>query len=497
MRTFKLIFISSLLLVITSCSNFLEENPESNINSATYYKTEADAVAATNAIYDYMTVGTTYLWDPSFGGIFFNNYWVFKDLLSDNTVENLASLEYTTLSDFRFNTENDQIRYYWQDLYKTISTANLVVDKVPPIAMDKMKQNHLVSEAKFLRALMYFEAVQLFGEVPLILNAIENIDDAFVSRSAIDDVYAAIIADLEFAESNLSNSYRVGNGRPTPFAATALLSKVYLAMGNYQLAANNAEKVIANGPYMLWMDFEDIFKINNMNSGEIIFGANFSATLSQGFKPNQYHVRLLPPGLDKDGEGPENAHGWETPTTNLYNSFNPLDQRRAVTFITSFTYSDGSTVTFDPHISKFWDQEAEPRGNSTDSDVIYLRYADILLIYAEALNEINNGPTAPAYDAINQIRKRARFNGSVEQNILPDLVGLDYQSFKDAILLERRLEFVMEGQRYHDLVRHGKLIEKVLASGKPNASPQDYHKLLPIPQYERDLNPNLSQNTGY
>ena len=206
---------------------------------------------------------------------------------------------------------------------------------------------------------------------------------------------------------------------------------------------------------------------------------------------------MLPPGLDKNGEGPENAHGWETPSTDLYDSFDPLDQRRAVTFITSFTYTDGSTETFEPHISKFWDQVAEPRGNNTDSDVIYLRYADILLIYAEALNEVNNGPTVEAYNAINQVRKRARFNGNVEQNILPDLIGLDYQSFKAALLDERRWEFVMEGSRYHDLVRHGKLIEKVESSGKPNATPKPYHDLLPIPQRERDLNKELTQNTGY
>lgn len=497
MRITKSLLIGSFLLILASCSEFLIEKPESAINSATFYKTEADAVAATNAIYDYMTVGTTYLWDPSFGGIFFNDFWVFKDILSDNANENLFSPDYTSLSEFRFNSENDRIRFYWQDLYKTINTANIVVDKVPLIDMDGMKRNHLMSEARFIRAMMYFEAVQLFGDVPLSLSAVENIDDALAARSPVASVYASIIDDLEFAESNLSNSYRVGNGRPTPFSATALLSKVYLAMGNYQLAADYAENVITKGPFMLWMDFEDIFKINNMNSGEIIFGANFSGTLSQGFKPNQYHVRLLPPGLDKNGEGPENAHGWETPTDDLYNSFDPLDQRRAGSFITSFTYSDGSTVSFEPHISKFWDQEVEPRGNNTDSDVIYLRFADILLIYAEALNEVNNGPTPLAYDAINQIRKRARFNGTIEQNILPDLAGLNYQSFKDAILLERRWEFVMEGQRYYDLVRHGKLIEKVNNSGKLNVNAQDFHSLLPIPQRERDLNPNLTQNTGY
>ncbi|RLD21983.1 MAG: RagB/SusD family nutrient uptake outer membrane protein [Bacteroidetes bacterium] len=495
MKAIRLI-LPVLFLAISSC-NFLDEKPESLITSANYYKTEADAVAATNALYDYLSVGTTYLWDPSFGGIFFNDYWVFKDLLSDNTVENLASTEYRNISEFKMTAENVRIEYYWQDLYNVVNASNIVIAKVPLISMDENKKNHLIAEARFIRAMMYFELVRLFGDAPLLLNPVETLDDAFAIRVDKDIIYQTIFEDLEFAESNLSTTYRVGLGRPTPFAVTALFAKVHLEKGNYQDAVDYANLVISNGPYTLWPNYEDIFKITNMNSGEIIFAVNFSGTLSQGFKPNQYHVRLLPPGLDKNGEGPENAHGWETPSTDLYDSFDPLDQRRAVTFISSFTYMDGTTETFEPHISKFWDQVAEPRGNNTDSDVIYLRYADILLIYAEALNEVNNGPTAEAYDALNQVRKRARFNGNIEQSILPDLSGLTYQSFKDAILEERRWEFVMEGSRYHDLVRHGKLIEKVEGSGKPNATPKTFHNLLPIPQREIDLNKELIQNTGY
>jgi hypothetical protein len=129
-------------------------------------------------------------------------------------------------------------------------------------------------------------------------------------------------------------------------------------------------------------------------------------------------------------------------------------------------------------------------------DVIYLRTADIMLVYAEALNEINNGPNATAYQMINNVRKRARFNGTIEQAILPDLSGLSYQQFKDAILQERRWELVMEGDRYHDLVRMGKLIEKVNIA-KPSAAPQPFHVLLPIPQLERNLNTRLTQNPSY
>lgn len=496
LSSMKFITLSLCLLLITGC-DFLNEDPKSTITSENYYQTEGDAVAATNALYDYLSVGTEAIFDPGFGGIFFNDYWVLHDLVSDNALEKITSQEYRNLSEFRHTADNMRIELYWQDLYKTINAANTVVDKVPLIDFDDMRKQHLIAEARFIRAMMYFELARTFGDVPLMVQTTTDVSNSYKSRSPREEIYEQVIQDLEFAEENLSDSYRVGKGRPTPWAATALLAKVYLYKGDYELAAGKAEDVINSGEYFLWDDFADIFKIENMNEGEIIFAVNFSGTQSEGFKPNQYLVRLLPSGLNQGGEGPENAQGWELPTEDLYNNFHNLDRRKEVTFIESFTYSDGTTETFEPHFGKFWDQEAEPRGNNTDADVIYLRYADILLIYAEALNEINNGPTAEAYDAINQVRKRARFNGEIEQNILPDLSGLSYQQFKDAILEERRLEFVMEGQRWGDLVRMGKLVEKVNGSGKENVSPSETHNLFPIPQRERNINKNLSQNPGY
>lgn len=481
----------------TSC-DFLEENPESVINSATFYKTESDAIAATNAIYDYLTVGTDPIFGRSFGGVFFNDYWVLKDLLSDNVRETGASQEYRTLDEFTFTAENERIELYWQDIYQTINAANVVIDRVPSIDMDAIRRDHLVAEARFIRAMMYFEAVRFFGDVPLILHEVLSVADGAIARTSSDQVYEAIVQDLEWSRDNVSSTFpgRVGMGRATPMACTALLSKVYLEMGEYELAAEEAATVINSNQHPLFDDFADLWELENAHSGEIIFAVNYSGTQSEGFKPNQYLVRLLPPNLNEKGEGPQNAFGWEVPTDDLYNSFDPQDRRFDQTFITSFTYSNGTTVTFAPHIGKFWDQEDEPLGNNTDMDVIYLRTADIMLVYAEALNEINNGPTATAYEMINQIRKRARFNGTTELNILPDLSGLDYQQFKDAILQERRWELVMEGSRYHDLVRMGKLVERVEAA-KPLANPQPFHVLLPIPQRERNLNSKLTQNDPY
>lgn len=493
----RLVLPVLILLGSAPSCNFLDESPDAVVNSANFYQTESDAVAAVNALYDYMTVGTAFLWSNQFGGIFFNDFWVFQEILSDNANEKITGPGYQSLSEFKHTANNLRVELYWEDLYKTINAANVVIAKVPPIDFDETRKRHLLSEAHFIRALMYYEAVRAFGDVPLLLEPTENIAQSYVARTTKETVYQTIITDLEYAEENLTTTYRSGDGRPTPLGATSMLARVYLNMEEFALCAEKAKEVIDSQEYQLWEDFADIWKIANMNQREVIHSIQFSGTLSEGFKPNQYLVRLLPSGLDKEGEGPENGQGWEVPTEDLLNSFVPLDRRREVTFFDSFTYSDGTTVTFEPHFAKFWDAEAEPRGNGTDADVIYIRYADILLMYAEALNEVNSGPTPEAYSAINQVRKRARFDGENELNILPDLAGLDYQQFKDAILQERRWEFVMEGHRWNDLKRMGKLVEKVTASGKPNATPEAFHEYLPIPQRERNVNSKLTQNTGY
>lgn len=492
-----LLFLAVIGLMAIGGCDFLDENPNSTITTDNFYQTEGDAVSATNALYDYLSVGTDGIFEPSFGGIFFNDYWIFNDLVSDNVAETQTDQTYRSLSELNHTADNLRIEFYWQDLYKTINAANVVIDRIPAIDFNETKKDHLLAEAHFIRAMMYFELVRTFGDVPLMTNATTDVSNTYKPRTEASKIYAQVVDDLEYAEKNLSTTYRVGKGRPTPMAATALLAKIYLYEGDNGLAAGKAKEVIDSHQYQLEPDFADIFKIANMNRGEIIFAINFSGTQSEGFKPNQYLVRLLPPNMDKDGEGPRNSHGWEVPTDDLFNSFQNNDRRKEATFIEEFSYSDGSMITFEPHISKFWDHQAEPRGNNTDMDVVYLRYADILLIYAEALNEENNGPTGTAYDAINQVRKRARFNGTVEQNILPDLSGLSNQQFKDAILQERRWEFVMEGQRWGDLVRMGKLVDKVNGSGKTNVSAEPHHKLFPIPQRERNINTNLTQNPGY
>ena len=149
---------------------------------------------------------------------------------------------------------------------------------------------------------------------------------------------------------------------------------------------------------------------------------------------------------------------------------------------------------FDPYIRKYWDSTAEPQGNGSANDYPVIRYADVLLMYAEAENELGNSAEAHTY--INMVRKRARWDGVVERNTVPDYVGLSKEAFRAAVLNERRLEFVAEGQRWFDLARTHTL-ETLVPIAKPGIVPQEKNYLFPIPQRELDLNPNLVQNPGY
>lgn len=235
-------------------------------------------------------------------------------------------------------------------------------------------------------------------------------------------------------------------------------------------------------------NYGDLFKVANRFNTEIIWGVNFSATLSEGWKGAQFLVRLLP-ALD----GVSNAQGWENATEDLWNSFDQQnDQRLDVTLKRSFTYSDGSIKDFDkPYVFKYWDSQAEPKGNNTEAIFPAIRTAEMYLIIAEALNEINQGANEEAVIAINAVRNRAG---------LTTAVPTDYKGFKKAVLNEYRHEFVMEGHRWFDLTRMCTPQEfvSIIKAAKPESTPKEYHVKFPIPQREIDLSQNMiTQNEGY
>lgn len=495
----KYIHISIPLLFLAfgifACKGLLQEDPKDQVFVDNFFQTENDAIAAVNSIYSILNSTSS---APTFGGVYHSSYWVVVGLASDEMENRLAGApELDQLDEFSHTPVNSTLYDIWRNAYKGIANANFAIGGIPSVKMDATLKNRLLGEARFLRAMLYFDLVRLFGDIPLVLTLDAPINPPRTPKTTI---YNQIIEDLTFAKQNLPKSYPAGNGlgRATSGAATGLLAKVYLSLGEWQKCVTECEAVINSGNYGLYDDFAETFRIPNENGKETLFGIGFgTAGNSISFwEVGQFNVRLLPRQLSGAIPG-VNAQGWQVATQALYDSFDPQDRRRAVTMLTAIQNLDGTTTSVEPHIQKYWDKVNEPLAGNTDHDFPYLRFADVLLMHAEALNELNNGPTAAAYNSVNQVRKRARFNGSVELPILPDLQGLSFQSFKDALLQERSWEFVAEGQRWFDLVRFGKLTELVPLS-KPGVQPQPFHNLFPIPQGEIDLNQNLlPQNPGY
>ncbi|MCP4310338.1 MAG: RagB/SusD family nutrient uptake outer membrane protein [Bacteroidetes bacterium] len=481
-------FILLAVLLLTGCEGFLDEDIRSTHNYDNYFHSEDDLVMFSNGMF-----GGLITWTWEGGGLFFNNYWVIQDLASDNCFEMGPSVDMHDLSKFTFDPNNTVFDFIWRGCYFLINSANVLLvesENITEYSSPEVR-NHLQGEAYFMRGMLYFELVKLFGDIPLQTFPTTTVESSQLERSAVSEVYETIISDLEMAEELLAvNPFSDRQlGMPTPATLAALLGKVYLTRGalnkdpaDFISAKSYLDKVV--GQYELETEFSDIFKFTNANKGEILWAVNFSGTLGEGWTTNQFLVRLMPTTISS--EGIRNGQGWERPSPHLFDSYFPGDKRKDATFITEFDGEDFG----EPYIQKYWDREAEPgkQNGESDADFIYMRYADVLLMYAEALNEINNGPDDAAYDAMNQVRFRAGIS---------DLsAGLTYQEFKDSILVERRWEFVMEGHRWYDLVRFGKLHEAVLEA-KPEANVKDHHILFPIPQKERYYNPLLTQNDGY
>ncbi len=476
-----------------SCTK-LEESPNSVIVSSQFYKTSADAVAAVNAVYN--TLNSDPLGD-------FPMYGRQLNLLTDNASDNQnfspsnTNPDVRSLSTVTYVSINGRILKNWQQHYFGINRANIAIDNIAAIPASQFSnpalQARLINEAKFIRGLLYFNIVRLFGAVPLVLHNPESVDVSSlqVPRSSVDSVYAQIVSDLNEATS-LPVSYSGADiGRATSGAAHTLLAKVYVTRKQW-LQAETELQAISNGGYgyALFLNFADVFKKATKNGAEHIFSVQF---VTNGGEANT--TQFLSSSFTSFNTG---TYPIDIPSDSSISAlFDNNDTRKAVTFYSSqYNAVTGQTVIFHnpytPYLNKFVDYSLSPLNNQNISGINYpvLRYAEVLLLNAEVLNEINGGPTAEAYNAINQVRARAH---------VADLnPGLSQADFRDSVFLERRKEFIQEGQRWFDLVRQGGsvLVDALLKfPAKQAASLKD--SLYPIPLTEIQLNPLLTQNPGW
>lgn len=465
----KYIFIPIFMVaLLASCESNLEEEPFSFITNENFFNTEEDAISGVNAVYDNLREN----------GFYGSTYVTLSELGADIIeYRNDGDAEFIGFDKNQFGSAFSPLNSFWTQAYSTINRANTVIVNT---TLDSEIGDRVIAEAKFLRALTYFNLVRAFGDVPLVLTPPEGIDNLAIPRVESSQVYDQIVGDLSQIIDNGDLPETYGNssdiGRATIGAAQALLAEIQLTLGNYQEARDLAQQIISSGNYQLFEIYEDVFDLANENGIEHIFSVQYSCVEPQfgsGYAQS-FAVDFLYPGF-----------GGLMVNEDFVASFDDSDVRSDLIYTEKITASgDTLLVKQKPRHDKFLD--LSPCGNNAaNNNWIVYRLADILLIFAEAENELS-GPTGAAYDAVNQLRERA--------GIAPLAPGLSKEAFQEAVLQERAWELYSEGHRRWDLLRTGRYIEQMESTGIPTESK---YVLFPIPLPELDANKELTQNDGY
>ena len=491
MKLLKNISFILLILSLAGCKKYLDKAPLDTINSSNFFQTAEDATSAINAAYQPLQRPKLY-----------NMRMWTSDIYAGNSVVGAGGgtdgIETVQEANFTTDPSNQGVLDLYRGPYPGILYCNLVIKNVPAINMDTTLRNRIIGEAKFLRANYYFILTRYFGDVPLILIPPTPSDNLYPARTPQTQIYQQIIHDLKDAINLLPRreSYSGTDiGRASKGAAIGTLAKVYLTRGDYTDANALCQQVTALD-YTLNANYADNFDPAKKNSGESLFEVQYSGLTTYGFFDDLNQASWTSTFM-----GPRNttfvggSWGWNQPTQEFINSYEAGDLRKDLTvlyqgcpnFAGNVYKSSYSTTGY--NVRKFLvPTSISPQYNTNAEDFPVLRYADILLMQAEALNEL--GQTSQAEPLLNLVRVRAGL-----ANIKS---GLSQSDFRTAVLHERRIELAFEGQRWFDLIRvsNGQYgLDFLHSIGKTNVTSKNL--LMPIPQVEIDANPNLTQNPGY
>lgn len=494
--TLQRILLFLVLTGMSSCKGFLDVSPQGNLTQGFFPTNANDALLATNACYY-----TLRNWFYHSGG------YPILDIMSDDAYKgsnpNDQANNLNPYDNFTFTPSQDGLDRWWNALYEGIKRTNVVIEKVPAINMDAATKANYIGQACYLRGLFYFDLLRAWGGVPLVLNTTPPLT---LARSTEEEVYTVIINDLLFAADNLPSQTELvasDYGRATKGAANALLARVYLFKGDFVNTEKYALKVINSGEYQLDPSFSHTFSILGQYNKESIFEIGALGKDGQENGGDQYANNQGVRGT------PNRGWGFNRPSVDLLNQFEPNDPRKDETVIFLGEVLDGVTILGDgstPDVTyadppantiikeiECYNQKVWIPGTGTAEQWGHnrrlIRYSDVLLMAAEALNENNKSSEALPY--LNAVRARARDGNA---GILPDVTTTDKATLKDLILRERRSEFAMEGQRFYDLVRTGKAAQ-VLG---PLGFQANKHEHLPIPQSEIDISQGaIEQNLNW
>ena len=469
-----------MLFISMSCNDLMIETPESFFVEENSFNTEKDATSAINGVYDRLRT------------IYNMNIINLSDVNGEELEVNPFDVNARELDKNLYTSANSIFDGFYTNSYLLINRANRVIVNVPKIAMNTALRDQVLGEAKFLRALAYFNLVRAFGDVPLITTPTSDVVNVEIQRDNSDKIYNQIIQDLKEAETVLPLKYTTVSeiGRATSGAAKSILAKVYLTRKDYTNAAAKAKEVIDSKAYSLAVAYKDVFPPEKKNGTEHIFSVQYSCVLNTYGSPMAQAFAMV------FTYPVQQAGGFHYVTPLHVNTYMSGDIRKDINVVTEGKNPQTGAIIKPgsdqgPASNKYWDPLACGLGQARNNFMV-IRYADLILMYAEALNELS-GPTVDAYSAINQIRSRAR--GGVNITTGPqDLKGLSKEQFRDAVLQERGWELCFEGHRRWDLIRTGKYIATL---SKANIPVAEKNLLYPIPQNEIDVNPALKQNPGY
>ena len=472
-------------LLITACQkSFLDVPPQAKQPAVTFWKTQDDATKAVNSIYgnirNWANTAFPALAVESIGG----------DDAEKGSSPNDASY-LNAFDNYTVTSTEGQLQGFWEGQYQNINLCNQVLDNVPGISMDANLKSRYLAEAKFIRAYSYFRLVRAFGDVPLRLNVPKDPSEFNIPRTPKAQVWAAIEKDLDDAAAVLPPNYgSAERGKATKGAALALHAKVAMYLGKWDQVLSLTNTVMTMG-YDLFPNYEAGFRLANENSVESIFEIQCELLLNNKDASNSQYSQV------QGVRGTIAGWGFNVPTATLAAAYETGDVRRDATIIfrgettpqgdaipptgDNPMYNQKSYVPFSLIVTGYTE--------GSQQNVRVLRFADVLLMNAEAANEMNN-PTL-AKTSLNKVRARAR--GGVV-GVVPDVTTNDKDALRQAIWKERQVEFAMESDRYFDVIRQG----RGTAVFGPKGWKAGKNEVWPIPSVEIDKSAGtLTQNPGY
>lgn len=525
----KYIYISilcSMSALLSSCNDWLTEEGPMVTNAKDFFTSGETATQCVNAAYAPLMweYNTTYY--PE---------WFIGDVVSDDALKGGQTLldmsDVYDLENFKTISNNGLLLDYYRSQYQGIARCNLAIEEIPSVSLDESidekLRDRLTGEAKFLRAMYYFRLVRMFGGVPKVDFVVYSSDQWKQPRATKDAIYELIISDLKDAETKLwkKSEYEDKDlGRATKGAAQAMLLKTYLYMHNYSEAKKWGEAIKIQetaGEYDLCGNYADNFTLEGENGIESVFEIQYMNDETSDYGEGNGFTRgtfttILTRSRSTAFGSSSAGWGFNKPTQDLYNEFENSDPRRDIAILNP---TDAEIINSTEEIylgSRYCNRKYSmmgqdgkyiPLSHASRSPLNYrvIRYADVLLMYAEACCEEN--ATTEAKAALEKVRSRARGNNPA---ILPEFP--DYNNYKDtkddlmkAIRHERRVELAMEGHRWFDLCRWN-IVKKTMDTYKANETSEaraemanfieGKHELFPIPQEEVNLG-GLEQNPGY